>query len=110
MQAFTAFDQVGNNFITANDIVTSKMAYRLPFSKEELRQLLETETVFKRMARLSVDMFVKHFFPENLRGAQNAELKGGASDSSSENESIDTSTGGSAIRPSIRANPLNRGR
>ena len=46
--AFTAFDNTGNNYIMANDIVNSKMAYRLPFNKEELRYFLENETVFKR--------------------------------------------------------------
>lgn len=92
-----------------NDIVTSKMAYRLPFTKDELRQLLGSETVFKRMAKLSVDNFVKYFFPENLRGAQNAELKGGASDSSSADGSVDTSTGGSAMRPAAKRNNLRGG-
>ena len=47
-QAFTAFDNTGNNYVMASDIVNSKMAYRLPFTKEELRYFLENETVFKR--------------------------------------------------------------
>lgn len=95
---------MGNDYITANEIVNSKMAYRLPFSKDELRYLLHHETIFKRMERLSIDMFIKHLFPENLRGALNTDLKGGASDSSSEDGgSVDTSTGGSAIRRNPQA-------
>ena len=57
--------------MTANDVVTSKMAYRLPFTKDELRYFLENETVFKRLNKLSIDMFIKYLFPENIRGAQN---------------------------------------
>lgn len=40
-QAFTAFDQVGNNFVTANDIVNSKLTYRLPFTKEVSKECFE---------------------------------------------------------------------
>ena len=39
--AFIAFDRVGNNYVTASDFVNSKMAYRLPFKKDELRYFLE---------------------------------------------------------------------
>ena len=93
--AFTAFDPSGNNYVTVNDIVNSKMAYRLPFSKEELRYFLENETVFKRLPKLSIEMFIKYLFPEQLRGAQNAVERGASESSGSEgNESIDTSTGG----------------
>jgi len=55
---------MGNNFVTANDIVNSKMAYRLPFTKDELRYFLESETVFKRIQKLNIDMFIKYLFPE----------------------------------------------
>ena len=80
------------------------MAYRLPFTKEELRFFLENETVFKRLNKLSIDMFIKYLFPEQLRGAQNDEHRGASESSGSENESIDTSTGGSAIkRPHMKA-------
>ena len=90
--------------MTANDIVNSKMTYRLPFTKIELGYFLENETVFKRMNKLSIDMFIKYLFPEQLRGAQNEEMRGGASESSGSENSIDTSTGGSAIRrPNGRA-------
>ena len=98
-KAFTAFDPVGKNVVTANDIVNSKMAYRLPFTKEELRFFLENESIFKRIPQLNIDMFIKYLFPENLRGAQNTEVRGASESSSSGNESIDTSTGGSAVRP-----------
>lgn len=83
------------------------MAYRLPFNKEELRYFLENETVFKRQPKLSIDMFIKYLFPEQLRGAQNNEERG-ASESSGSEDSFDTSTGGSAIRPS-RASPAKAG-
>ena len=91
--------------MTANDIVNSKMVYRLPFTKEELRFFLENETVFKRQPKLAIDMFIKYLFPEQLRGAQNNEERGASESSGSENDSFDTSTGGSAIRPS-RASPM----
>ena len=97
--AFTAFDNTGNNYVMANDIVNSKMAYRLPFNKEELRYFLENETVFKRQPKLTIDMFIKYLFPEKLRGAQQNEDRGASESSGSENDSFDTSTGGSAIRP-----------
>ena len=73
LTAFTAFDPEGNNFVTVNDIVNSKMAYRLPFTKDELRYLLERETVFKRVPRLNIDLFIKYMFPEKLRGGANNE-------------------------------------
>ncbi len=98
VQAFTAFDFYGNNYVTAQNIVDSKMAYRLPFTKVELRHFLENTTIFKRMPRLSIDMFIKYLFPENLRGAQNQEERGASESSDSGNESIDTSTGGSAVK------------
>ena len=66
--AFTAFDRVGNNYITASDIVNSKMAYRLPFKKDELRYFLEQQSIFKRVPRLSIDNFIKYLFPERNRG------------------------------------------
>ena len=44
-------------------------------------------------------MFIKYLFPEQLRGAQNKEERGASESSGSENESVDTSTGGSAVRP-----------
>ena len=98
--AFTAFDNTGNNYVMANDIVNSKMAYRLPFNKEELRYFLENETVFKRQPKLTIDMFIKYLFPEKLRGAQQNEDRGASESSGSEgNDSFDTSTGGSALRP-----------
>ena len=91
---------MGKNYVTANDIVNSKMAYRLPFTKEELQYFMTNHTVFKRLPQLSIDMFIKYLFPEKLRGAQAiAEAERGASESSgSDNESVDTSTGGSAVR------------
>ena len=52
-------------------------------------------------------MFIKYLFPEQLRGAQNNEDRG-ASESSGSEDSFDTSTGGSAIRPS-RASPMKAG-
>ena len=69
------------------------MAYRLPFKKEELRLYLENETVFKRSPKLTIDMFVKNFFPETVRG--NVQEKRGASETSS-----DTEYGDSPSRPS----------
>ena len=60
---------MGKNYVTANDIVNSKMAYRLPFTKEELQYFMTNETVFKRLPQLSIDMFIKYLFPEKLRGA-----------------------------------------
>lgn len=99
-QAFTAFDPSGNNYVTAADLANSKLSYRLPFNKDELRYFLENETVFKRQPKLSIDMFIKYLFPEKLRGAQNNEERGASESSGSENDSFDTSTGGSAIRPS----------
>lgn len=90
----------------ASDIVNSKMAYRLPFTKEELRYFLENETVFKRQPKLSIDMFIKYLFPEQLRGAQNAEERGASESSGSDNESFDTSTGGSAAIRHSNVSPL----
>jgi len=54
--------------VTANDIVNSKLTFRLPFNKEELRYFLENESIFKRIPCLSIDMFIKYLFPEQTRG------------------------------------------
>lgn len=48
-QAFYAFDIQSKSYVTANDIATSNMAFRLPFTIDELRYLLENETVFRRV-------------------------------------------------------------
>ena len=61
-QAFYAFDTKSNNFVTANDIATSNMAFRLPFTLDELRYFLENETVFKHIPNITIDNFVKYFF------------------------------------------------
>ena len=37
--------------------------------KQELRFLLENETVFKRIPKLNIDMFIKYFFPEKGRNS-----------------------------------------
>ena len=55
--------------MTANDIVNSKIVYRMPFTKEELRYFLEKESIFKRQPRLNIDQFIKYWFPEKVRGA-----------------------------------------
>lgn len=59
---------------------------------------MENETVFKRVPQLSIDMFIKYLFPEKLRGAQNNEDRGASESSGSENESVETSTGGIGSR------------
>ena len=67
------------------------MAFRLPFSMGELRQLLEKGTVFSRVAQLTIDNFVKYFFP--LKDRQGGEDKRGVSDSSSADEQSNVTTG-----------------
>lgn len=47
-QAFTAYDFKGTNYVTVEDFLNAKINYRLPFTREELKFLLENETVFKR--------------------------------------------------------------
>ena len=75
------------------------MAYRLPFTKDELRYLLERETVFKRVPRLNMDLFIKYLFPDSLRvAANNKDDRSDSNESSGSNKSINTSTGGSAIK------------
>ena len=100
LTAFTAFDPEGNNYVTANDLINSKWAYRLPFTKDELRYLLERETVFKRVPKLNIDLFIKYLFPDSLRVAgNNKEERSDSNESSGSNNTINTSTGGSAIKP-----------
>ena len=60
---------------------------------DELRHLLEKGTIFSRIAQLSIDNFVKYFFPWKDR--QGGEDKRGVSESSQSNDeqSIGTTTG-----------------
>ena len=100
LTAFTAFDPEGNNYVTANDLINSKWAYRLPFTKDELRYLLERETVFKRVPKLTIDLFIKYLFPDSLRApGNNKDERSDSNESSGSNNTINTSTGGSAIKP-----------
>ena len=68
---------------------------------------MENETVFKRIPQLSIDMFIKYLFPEKLRGAQNIEDRGASESSGSENESVETSTGGIGSRIRMNAGKRN---
>ena len=64
-QAFTAYDFKGTNYVTVDDFLNAKINYRLPFTRDELKYLLENETVFKRYDRINIDQFVKNFFPDS---------------------------------------------
>ena len=52
---------MGNNFVSMDDFLQAKINYRLPFTREELKFLLENETVFKRYEKINIDQFVKNF-------------------------------------------------
>ena len=39
------------------------MVYKLPLKKNELKWFLETGTIFKRMSKLSLEIFMKYLFP-----------------------------------------------
>jgi len=54
-KAFYAFDLQGNNVITVDDFLQAKINYRLPFTRDELKFLLENETVFKRYEKINID-------------------------------------------------------
>ena len=63
------------------------MTYKLPFAREELKYFLEKESVFRRQPKLSIDMFIKYFFPEKRPNAQSpgtGEADRDTSESSSE--------------------------
>ena len=52
------------------------------------------------MPRLNLDLFIKYLFPDSLRvGANNKEERSSSNESSGSNNTINTSTGGSAIKP-----------
>lgn len=74
--AFSAFDFTGTNFVSVEDFINAKITYRLPFNRDELRYLLENETVFKKHERIGIDLFVKNFFPDgsvpDTRSASNS--------------------------------------
>ncbi len=55
--------------MTVDDFLNAKINYRLPFTRDELKYLLENETVFKRYERINIDQFVKNFFPNSSNGA-----------------------------------------
>jgi hypothetical protein len=38
-----------------DDFLNAKINYRLPFTRDELKYLLENETVFKRYDRINID-------------------------------------------------------
>ena len=67
-------------------MVNSKIVYRLPFSKQELKFFLENETIFKRQSQINIDVFVKNFFPEQVRAQAGSNQK---QDSSETSESED---------------------
>ncbi len=49
--------------MTVEDFLNAKINFRLPFTRDELKFILENETVFKKNQRINIDQFVKHFFP-----------------------------------------------
>ena len=67
MQAFSAYDWNGTGYVTAEDFQNAKINFRLPFTREELRFLLENETVFKRYDQITIDQFVKNFMPDSTQ-------------------------------------------
>jgi len=50
----------------------------MPFTRDELRYLLENETVFKRYERINIEQFVKNFFPadSNVNDAHESNSSG----------------------------------
>lgn len=50
--------------MTVEDFLNAKINYRLPYTRDELKFILENETVFKKSQRINIDQFVKHFFPD----------------------------------------------
>ena len=67
------------------------MAFRLPFSLNELRHLLENETVFKRIPKITIDNFVKYFFPSKEKTTGNEANRGVSETSSGSDDSFQTS-------------------
>lgn len=52
------------------DFLNAKINFRLPFTREELRFLLENETVFKRYDKITIDQFVKNFMPDSSQARE----------------------------------------
>ena len=73
------------------------MAFKLPFSREELRYLLENETIFKRIPQLSIDNFVKYLFPQKGVGMLNSAQVGASDSSDSNDEDLETQQNGSRM-------------
>ena len=70
--------------MTVDNFLTANLSYKLPFTKDELRFLLENETTFKRQKRMNIDLFMKNFCPD---GSLNKEMRS-ASNSSGEERSL----------------------
>ena len=67
------------------------MAYRLPFNKDELRYMMENETIFKRINQLGIDNFIKYLFPQKDKTINTPADRGASESSSGSNRSVETS-------------------
>ncbi|CDW82631.1 px domain containing protein [Stylonychia lemnae] len=66
-QAYQALDFQGKGFVDVNDFVEGRIIYKLPFSKNDLREFLVNETIFKKQQQLKIEVFTKNFFPNKLK-------------------------------------------
>ena len=97
-----------------DDLVDSKLAFRLPLTKSELSLFLRHETVFRRKSQLDFDTFCRSLFPV-LSKTHTGVADRGASESSSEDDksthsavtsSYNLSFGASSIGASLRSHQI----
>jgi len=70
-----------------DDIINSKIMYKLPFTKHELSTFLRTNTSFKKEKHMKIDTFTKVFFPNQLNRLpnQSQDISSDSEDSASNN-------------------------
>ena len=49
-------------------MANSKFVFKLPITREEFKRFLSLDSIFRRTKQVSIDVFIKNFFPEQSSG------------------------------------------
>ena len=68
--AFAEMDFNGHGYIEQDNFFQTLLNYKLPYSKDEVKQLFEYEKLFERApnGRMNFELFKKFFFPNRIAG------------------------------------------
>lgn len=62
-RSFMLFDFKGHGYVTAENIYSSKLVWRLPMEKHLLKTFLLSATVFNKQEKLNIQDYTKYFYP-----------------------------------------------